>query len=464
MLGAEFSSFARRTTGGGCPTYSQVARAEASEIGRAEGANSERRVEYLKHMRTILDIFAQIFRTLWAHKLRSFLTMFGIAWGVGSLLLLVGLGEGFRSGNKRELAQYGKDIMFIFPGRAPVVEGSMNSARKYLLTYQDYLDIRREAPHVRNASPLLMRNDVRAVSEFASASGEIAGAEPQFNGIRYLPLNQGRWLNPEDEAQRRNVIVLGDELVKNLFPGRPAVGASIILNDISFEVIGTVQRVGRGDDNSTNMRGYIPYHVMASLFPLKGENHENSISSINYQPRTADEHLLAQAEVEKIVARNHGFDYHDKDAFEVWDTIQNSRAVGTIFDAMNMFLGAVGLVTLALGAIGVINIMLVTVSERTREIGLRMALGATRRSILAHFFLEGIILTLFSGLIGMGLAAGLMAILGTQQGPGGFDPPKLVASTAILAIGSLTLAGVAAGLYPARKAARLQPVEALRQE
>jgi putative ABC transport system permease protein len=418
----------------------------------------------MEPMRLLLDIFAQIFRTLWAHKLRSFLTMFGIAWGVGSLLLLVGLGEGFRSGNKRELAQYGKDIMFIYPGRAPVVTGSMNSARQYLLTYQDFADIRTEAAHVRNASPVLIRTDVRAVSEFASANGEIAGVEPQFSEIRYLPLNQGRWLNDLDETQRRNVIVLGDELVKNLFPGRPALGASIILNDITFEVIGTVQRVGRGDDNSTNMRGYVPFHVMATLFPLKGENHENSISFINYQPRVTDEHLLAQDEVRKLVARNHGFDYRDTNAFEGWDTIQNSKAVGTIFDAMNMFLGAVGMVTLALGAIGVINIMLVTVSERTREIGLRMALGATRRSILAQFFFEGIILTLCSGLIGMGLSAGLMALMGNIQGQAGFDPPKLVPATAILAIASLTLAGVIAGLYPARKAAILQPVEALRQE
>jgi putative ABC transport system permease protein len=415
-------------------------------------------------MRMILDIFAQIFRTLWAHKLRSFLTMFGVAWGVGSLLLLVGLGEGFRSANKRGLAEYGESIMFIFPGRAPVVAGSMNSARNYLLTYQDYLDIRREAPHVSNSSPVLSRDDLHAVSEFASANGQTVGVEAQYSDIRFLPLQQGRWLNGLDDTQRRNVIVLGDELTRNLFSGRPALGAFILLNDIRFEVIGTLKRIGRGDENMTNMRGYIPFQTMATFFPLKGENHQNSISLINYQPRVAAEHMVAREEVHKIIGRNHGFDYRDEDAFENLDTVEQAEMMGKIFDAMNMFLGTVGLVTLGLGAIGVINIMLVAVSERTREIGLRKALGATNRSILLQFFLEGTLLTLLSGLIGMGFAGGLMALLGTQQSPGNFDPPKLVPPTAILAIGCLTLAGVVAGLYPARKAALLPPVEALRQD
>jgi len=412
---------------------------------------------------TLFDIFAQIFRNLWAHKLRSFLTMFGIAWGVGSLLLLVGVGEGFRSGNKRELAEFGRDIMFLFPGRAPAVKGSMNSARPYLLTYPDYLDIR-NGTHVRNACPVLSRTDLHEVSEFATAGVEILGVEPQLNEISYLPLKEGRWLNEMDEAQRRNVIVLGNELLKTLFPGRPAVGAFVLLNGIRFEVVGSMPHLGRGDNTWLNLRGYIPFPVMATYFPLKGENHQNSISYIEYQPRVTAEHLLAQDDVHKIVGRNHGFDATDLNAFDEWDSIQESKMVGTIFDVMNIFLGAVGMITLALGAIGVINIMLVAVSERTHEIGLRKALGATNRSILFHFFLEGLLLTLGSGLIGMALASGLMAVLGTVHGPGGFDPPKLVPMSAALAIASLTLAGVIAGLYPARKAAMMQPVEALRQE
>jgi putative ABC transport system permease protein len=415
-------------------------------------------------MRTVFDIFAQIFRNLWAHKLRSFLTMFGIAWGVGSLLLLVGVGEGFRSGNKRELAEFGRNIMFIFPGRAPAVAGSMNSARSYLLTYDDYRDIRQQAPHVRMASPMLSRSDLHQVSEFATAGVEILGVEPQLNQISYLPLKEGRWLNDMDETQGRNVIVLGNELLKTLFPGRPSLGAFVLLNGLRFEVVGSLPHLGRGENTWLNMRGYIPFSVMSTNFPIKGENHQNSISFIEYQPYTTAEHKLAKEDVHKIIARNHGFDANDEDAFDEWDSIQESQMVGTIFDVMNWFLGAVGMVTLALGAIGVINIMLVAVTERTREIGLRKALGATNRSILFHFFLEGLLLTLGSGLIGMALAGGLMAMMGTVQGPGGFDPPKLVPMSAILAIGSLTLAGVIAGLYPARKAAMLQPVEALRQE
>jgi putative ABC transport system permease protein len=173
---------------------------------------------------------------------------------------------------------------------------------------------------------------------------------------------------------------------------------------------------------------------------------------------------LAKQEVHRIVARNHEFDASNDKAFEEWDTIKNDEMVGKIFDAMNVFLGSVGLVTLALGAIGVINIMLVSVTERTKEIGLRKALGATNRSILTQFFMEGIILTVVAGGVGMAVASGFMSLLHLLPSPPGFDPPTLVWSSAITAILSLAAAGVIAGVYPARKAALLTPVEALRAE
>jgi putative ABC transport system permease protein len=414
-------------------------------------------------MRMLIDIVGQTVRTLWAHKLRSFLTMFGIAWGVGSLLLLVGLGEGFRTGNRKQLETLGRDIMFMFPGRIPEVAGQHNSRRPYFLTYADYEAIRNQARTVRNVAPVLMRQDVRAVSEFQNANGQVIGITPNFNQIRYLPLDSGRWINDGDAQQKRNVAVLGFEMRKILFPGRPAIGNSILLNGLRFEVVGLIQTVGQGDTNSTNQRVYIPISTMREFFPLKVED-KDAISFLNYQPMTRDQHDVARHEVRGIIARRHGFDPNNEEAFEDWDTIKSEQMVGKIFTAMDMFLGGVGLVTLGLGALGVVNIMLVSVTERTREIGLLKALGATNRSVLMQFFLEGVFLTVLSGGMGMAAAAGLMSWLHTLPSPPGFDPPTLVPTSAALAMGSLALAGVLAGLYPARRAAMLQPVEALRKE
>ncbi len=415
-------------------------------------------------MRMLLEIIRQSLATLWAHKLRSFLTMFGIAWGVGSLLLLVGLGEGFRSGQEKQLATLGQDIMFIFPGRIPAVEGSLQSGQTYRFTYGDYLALRNEARTLRTVSAVINREDIRAVSEYGSTSGQVFGVASEYNQIRSVPIGTGRWLNDQDDTEHRRLAVVGWELLKNVFPGRPAVGATMLLNGIRFEVIGVLAKVGQDGNNGTNARIFVPIETMRELFPLKGDNVENAVSFINYRPLIKAAHLSSKNEVHQIIARRHNFNPKLQDAFEDWDTIENSQKVDKIFNAMDYFLGVVGLVTLGLGAIGIINIMLVSVAERTREIGLRKALGATHRNIMTQFFIEGAFLTAFSGVIGLAITIAFVTVLAMLPAPEGFDTPRIVPLSAVAAILSLTIAGVSAGLYPARQAALLPPVEALRQE
>jgi putative ABC transport system permease protein len=335
------------------------------------------------------------------------------------------------------------------------------------LTYDDYRAIKNESKLALHISPVIARDDIRAVSDYTSTNGQVSGVPPIYDHVRTIPLEVGRWFNDEDNDQRRRVCLLGREMTRNMFPGRPAVGSTILLNGIRFEVIGTLTMIGREEQNATNVRIFIPLNTMRELFPLIGDNSKegNAVSFINYQPRTFDENEDAKAELHRIVARNHGgFDPNNKDNWEEWDTVKNQKTMGTIFTAMDWFLGGVGLVTLALGAIGIINIMLVAVSERTREIGLRKALGATNRNILFQFFVEGAFLTLLSGAIGVGAAMLFVRVLSGVQLPQGFDTPKIVPASAVAAVLSLAIAGVTAGLYPARKAALLEPVEALRQE
>jgi putative ABC transport system permease protein len=232
-------------------------------------------------------------------------------------------------------------------------------------------------------------------------------------------------------------------------------------------VIGRVESIGRGNNDGDNQKVYIPLSTMQELFAMKGENvPRDALSFIQYQPTTRGDATAAMKAVHQVVANRHGFDPSFKDAFNEWDSIQELKMVSAIFDAMDVFLGGVGIVTLGLGAVGIINIMLVSVTERTFEIGLLKALGATKRTILAQFFWEGLLLTGISGLVGIVISAGFMWLL--QQGltgkMPGWDPPRLVPWSAALAVGSLAVCGVVAGLYPAGKAAQMDPIEALRRE
>jgi putative ABC transport system permease protein len=412
------------------------------------------------------DTLGQVFRAIMANKLRSFLTMFGIAWGVGSLLVLVGLGEGFREGQHKQLSQFGNDVVMVFNGTIPALANQHTGMRPYQLTLRDVAALRR-LPELRAVTDELARSDLYEVSQWSNTSGHVTGTEPNYPVIRYIPMASGRFLDDEDVRQNRRVAVLGWKTASLLFPGRPLLGETITLNGSAFTVIGQVARIGRGNNTYDDEKVYVPVTTMLELFPIKGDNiPRDALTSIQYSPAIKNDNTAAAIAVHKVIAERHGFDPSLLEAFNEWDTIQEAHVIGIIFTAMDVFLGSVGVVTLALGAVGIINIMLVSVTERTRDIGVMKAVGATRRTILAQFFWEGLLLTGISGLIGIVASGAFMALLQavlTDKIPG-FDPPRIVPWSAAVALGSLTLCGVAAGLYPASKAAALDPIEALRKE
>jgi putative ABC transport system permease protein len=417
-------------------------------------------------MRSFADTLGQVYRAIMANKLRSFLTMFGIAWGVGSLLVLVGLGEGFRSGQHKQLSQFGNDVVMVMNGTIPAIANQHTGMRPYELTLGDEAAIR-ALPQVRAVTGELSRSDLNEVSQWSNTSAHLGGNEPSYTVVRYLPIAAGRFLDDEDVQDARRVVFIAQKSAAILFVGHPMVGQTVSIGGIDFTVIGIGEKVGRGNNTYDDEKMYIPITTMQEYFPLKGDNiPQDAVNSIQYNPTKKNDNTAADIAVHRVIAERHGFDPSLADAFNEFDTITESHLIGVIFTSMDIFLGSVGVVTLALGAVGIINIMLVSVTERTREIGVMKAVGATRRSIVAQFFWEGLLLTAISGLIGIAISWGFMGLLQsvlTDKIPG-FDPPRIVPWSAALALVTLTLCGIAAGLYPANKAAALDPIEALRKE
>ena len=412
------------------------------------------------------DLIGDVLRTLWAHKLRTFLTMFGIAWGIVSIVLMVAAGEGLRKGQEDQTRNLGKDIMIVFHGRTSLQAGGTRAGRAVRWVKGDVGVLQQDAPDCEYALPELEQDSIRVHSNYNNAALTVTGSYPPFAYIRSLDVAEGRFYDWDDLAQERRVAFLGSDAAKQLFPGRDAIGQNLYINEIPYVVIGVMLK--KKQDSSYDgwdvNKIFIPFSAEMRDFPNKPPATEDSFDQLLVTPRSVAAHEACKYEIRAALGRLHGFDPRDKEAAPIWDTVQEAKAFEQMTDGMKYFLGAVGVITLFLGGLGVMNVMMVAVRERTREIGVRKALGAPAHMILRQFFIEALIIAFLSGGIGMGVAYGLCSLVDLLPMPdffAGLLPTWQSGLVACLLLGTIA---VVAALYPARRAASVDPIEALRYE
>src|SRR5690242_7752163 len=413
------------------------------------------------------DLIGDVFRTLWAHKLRTFLTMFGIAWGIVSIVLMVAAGEGLRKGQELQSRNLGKDIMIVFHGRTSLQAGGTRAGRIVHWEDADVQAVQAEGTDCQYAIPELEQNDVRTHSNYNNAAFLVTGSYPQFGDIRSLTVGSGRFYNWDDEHEARRVAFIGSDAAKQLFPeGRNPIGENIYLNDFPYVVIGVMAK--KKQDSSYDgwdvNKIFIPFGAMRRDFPDKPPGTSSTFDQLLVTPKSVEQHESCKREIRVALGRMHNFDPHDKEACPIWDTVQEAQAFRKMTDGMKYFLGAVGMVTLLLGGLGVMNVMMVAVRERTREIGVRKALGAPAGNILRQFFMEALLIAVLSGGVGLGVAYGICTLIDLLPMPPFFAGLLPTWKTGLLASSLLGTIAILSALYPARKAASVDPIEALRFE
>jgi putative ABC transport system permease protein len=428
------------------------------------------------------EAFVQSLENLRANRLRSFLTMFGILWGMISVVILSATGEGFRRGNEKVLRELGQNIGIVWGGRTSLQAGGERAGRAVFLSVDDARAVAAEASMVAVVSPELERSTVRAKSSYNAASARVTGVEPPYQQVRTIELEYGRAFTWTDEAQVSRVAIVGYDMADQLFGKRHILGETLMLDGVPYTVVGKIRKKEQDSNYNgpDNNKIFVPFAAMLQDFPRK-DAPPGSLSDIVVAPRPyvveglprvlnertgriEDIEWPLETNVRAVLARRHDFDPRDNQAVTMWDTSLETLMFGRMIDRMRDFFTVVGVVTLALGGIGVMNIMLVAVKERTREIGVRKALGATTRSIQQQFFMEGFFLTLLSGGLGMVLALGLCQLVNLAPMPNRFAGMILSWQAALLSLLTLLVIGVVTSTYPARRAAELPPVEALRFE
>ena len=428
------------------------------------------------------EAILQSLQNLRANKLRSCLTMFGILWGMISVVVLSATGEGFRRGNDKVLLELGKNIGIVWGGRTSLQAGGERAGREIELTLNDARAIAAESSMVAVVSPELERGAVKVKSAYNSATARVSGVEPQYQEIRTIELEYGRNFAWQDEAQVARVAIVGFDVCEQLFGKRSALGETVTLNGMPYTVVGKIRKKKQDSNYSgpDNSKIFVPFAAMTRDLPRR-DAAPGTLSDIIVTPkdwvadqlpsvlndrtgRIEDIDWPLEINVRGILARRHGFDPVDKQAIAMWDTSLNTLMFGRMISHMKQFFTIVGIVTLALGGIGVMNIMLVAVKERTREIGVRKALGATTGHIQRQFFLEGFFLTMLSGGAGMLVALGLCWLVNLAPMPDRFSGMVLSWQAGVFSLLTLVAIGIVTSPYPARRAGELPPVEALRFE